>query len=116
MSYAGHVIDPEEGGEAGGLLRYIQKPCYPERLRGSTLASPQRRWRGGGGRLGNPRGEERVEGGGQESCHPALTSPLNFKVALASGMLGRGGDLAPTLLLSAVVLRPQPCWREEGGG
>lgn len=49
MSYAGHVIDPEEGGEAGGLLRYIQKPCYPERLRGSTLASPQRRWRGGGG-------------------------------------------------------------------
>lgn len=69
-------------------------------------------WRG---RLENPQGEERVEGGGQESCHPALTSPLNFKVALHSGMLGKGGDLAPTLLLSAVVLLPRPCWREESG-
>lgn len=52
-----------------------------------------------------PSGRERGKGGGQESCHPALTSPLNFKVALPSGMLGRGGDLAQTLL-SAVCCSP----------
>lgn len=37
-----------------------------------------------------------------ESCCPALTCPLNFKVTLHWSMLGRGGDLAPCLLLSAV--------------
>lgn len=53
--------------------------------------------------LGNPQPErERDKGGGQESCCPALTSPLNFKAALPSGMLGRSGDLAVTPLLSAV--------------
>lgn len=49
-----------------------------------------------------PPGREGGKGRGQESCPPALTSPLNFKVALPSGMLGRGGDLAGTLHLSAV--------------
>lgn len=49
-----------------------------------------------------PPGRAKARRGGQESCCSALTSPLNFKVGLPWGMLGRGGDLASTLLLSAV--------------